>query len=62
MVIDTSHGGGSRIANKDGRVEDQRLSAQDTSTSTPGDEGGNASELRSTVPIGTQFNVCSPSR
>jgi len=62
MAPDIDHGGGSRIANQDGRVEDQLFSAQNTSTLTPGEEGDNTSGLRSTVAIGTHFNIYSPSR
>ena len=45
---DISHGGGSRIADQDRRVEDQRLPAPNTPTltPTPGYEGGSASECR----------------
>ena len=47
IAPDLNHGGdggGSRITNHDGRVEDQRLPAPNASTPTPGDERVNTSE------------------
>jgi len=44
IAPDLNHGGGSRITNQDGRDEDQQLPAQNASTSTPRQEGGNTSE------------------
>jgi hypothetical protein len=41
---DTNHGGGSRAANQDSRIEDQQLPVPNASTLTPGHEDGNASE------------------
>jgi hypothetical protein len=41
MVLDISHGGGSRITNQDRRIEDQQLPALNASALTLGLEGGN---------------------
>ena len=52
MTPDISHGGGSRIAYQDGRVEDQQLPVPNASTPIPGDERGNASERGRLWPLG----------
>ena len=47
MAPDINHGGGSRIAHQDGRVdnvEDQQLPAPNASTPILGDERGNTGE------------------
>jgi len=44
IAPDLSHGGGSRIPNKNSKSEDQQLPASKTSTPTPGDELGKAGE------------------
>ena len=41
---DIIHGGGSPMANRDGRIEDQQLPAPNASTLTPGQGTGNPSK------------------
>ena len=42
MVPGINHGRRSQVASQDGRVEDQQLPAPNTSTLTPGHEGGDS--------------------
>ena len=46
LLFGMNHEGGSGIANQDGRVENQRLPASNTSTPTPGSLNGDAGEYR----------------
>ena len=40
ITLGINHGGCSQIATRDGRIEDQRLPTPNTSTLTPGHDGG----------------------
>ena len=51
IVLDTNRGENSRVANRDGRVANEQLSAQNVSTPTPADDGGNASEWARSIPL-----------
>ena len=54
-VPGTNRRGGSRIANQDGRIRDQQLPAQNSSTPTPSQGGGDASECSWLQPLVSMF-------